>query len=164
MLRILVAVDGSELSLDAVHHVLALVRQGLKASVVLAHVQEPATLYEMVTVRDPDLIAAASLEAGRHLMAAAAALLDAAGVPYETEVGVGDPAHTLLEMIEESQCDLAVLGALGQGALTSVLVGSVSQEVLRASRVPVTLVKHAVDDAAGDDADDEATSARLADD
>ena len=164
MLRILVAVDGSELSLDAVHHVLALVRQGLKASVVLAHVQEPATLYEMVTVRDPDLIAAASLEAGRHLMAAAAALLDAAGVPYETEVGVGDPAHTLLEMIEESQCDLAVLGALGQGALTSVLVGSVSQEVLRASRVPVTLVKHAVDDAAGDDADEEVASARLADD
>jgi nucleotide-binding universal stress UspA family protein len=143
MLKILIAVDGSELSLDGVHHVLNLVRQGLKATVVLGHVQEPATLYELVTARDPELIAAASLEAGEHLMAAAAALLDAAGVPYETDVGVGDPAHTLLEMIERLGCDLAVMGAQGHGALSSVLLGSVSQEVARASRVPVTIVKHA---------------------
>jgi nucleotide-binding universal stress UspA family protein len=76
MLKILIAVDGSDLSLDAVHHALALVRQGLRASVVLAHVQEPASLYELVTTRDPDLIAAASLEAGEHLMAPARALLE----------------------------------------------------------------------------------------
>ena len=152
MLKILIAVDGSELSLDGVHHVLNLVRQGLQATVVLGHVQEPATLYELVTARDPALIAAASLEAGQHLMASAAALLDAAGVPYETDVGVGDPAHTLLEMIERSGCDLAVLGAQGHGALSSVLMGSVSQEVVRASRVPVTVVKHAEPlEAEGDD-------------
>ena len=30
MLKILIAVDGSELSLDGVHHALALVRQGLQ--------------------------------------------------------------------------------------------------------------------------------------
>ena len=83
MLKILIAVDGSELSLDVVHHALALVRQGLQATMVLANVQEPATLYELVTTRDPDLIAAASLEAGQHLMAPARALLDAAGVAYE---------------------------------------------------------------------------------
>ena len=40
MLKILIAVDGSELSLDGVHHALALVRQGLQATMVLAHVQE----------------------------------------------------------------------------------------------------------------------------
>ena len=57
MLKILIAVDGSELSLDGVHHVLNLVRQGLQATVVLGHVQEPATLYELVTARDPELIA-----------------------------------------------------------------------------------------------------------
>ena len=80
MLKILVAVDGSELSLDGVQHTLQLLKQGLQASVVLAHVQEPATLYELVTSRDPDLIAAASVEAGEHLLASARALLDAAGV------------------------------------------------------------------------------------
>ena len=143
MLKILIAVDGSELSLDGVHHALALVGQGLKASIVLANVQEPATLYELVTTRDPDLIAAASLEAGDHLMASAKALLDAAGVAYGTDVGVGDVAHTLVDMIERSGCDMVIIGAKGQGAITSALLGSVSQEVAHASPVPVTIVKHA---------------------
>ena len=143
MLKILIAVDGSELALDGVHHALELVRQGLKASIVLANVQEPATLYELVTTRDPDLIAAASLEAGDHLMASARALLDGAGVPYETDVGVGDVAHTLVDMIERSGCNMVIIGAKGQGAITSALLGSVSQEVAHASPVPVTIVKHA---------------------
>ena len=143
MPRILIAVDGSELSLDAVHHALQLVQDGLRAEFVLANVQEPASLYELVVSRDPDLIAAASLEAGEHLMAPARALLDAAGLSYDTEVGVGDPAHTLVDIIESTGCTLAIVGARGEGALRSALLGSVSQELVHASPVPVTVVKHA---------------------
>ena len=40
-------------------------------------------------------------------------------------------------------CDLVVIGARGQGAISSALLGSVSQEVAHASPVPVTIVKHA---------------------
>jgi nucleotide-binding universal stress UspA family protein len=143
MPRILIAVDGSELSLDAVHHALQLVQDGLRAEFVLANVQEPASLYELAVSRDPDLIAAASLEAGEHLMAPARALLDAAGLSYDTEVGVGDPVHTLVDIIESTGCALAIVGARGEGALRSALLGSVSQELVHASPVPVTVVKHA---------------------
>jgi nucleotide-binding universal stress UspA family protein len=80
MLKILVAVDGSEFSLDAVHHTLQWLQHGLQATVVLANVQEPASLYELVVSRDPDLIAAASVEAGEHLMALRPRLLEAAGL------------------------------------------------------------------------------------
>ncbi len=142
-LKILIAVDGSDLSLDALRHALALLQSGLRASLVLAHVQEPASLYEMVVSRDPDLIAAASLEAGQHLMASARALIDAAGVPYETEVGVGDVAHTLVDIAERQGCGHIVIGARGHGAIASALLGSVSQELVQASPVPVTIVKHA---------------------
>jgi nucleotide-binding universal stress UspA family protein len=38
---------------------------------------------------------------------------------------------------------MVVIGAKGHGALSSALLGSVSQEVARASAVPVTIVKHA---------------------
>ena len=141
MIKILIAVDGSALSLDAVHHVLRLVQDGLRASVVLANVQEPASLYELVVSRDPDLIAAASVEAGEHLMASARALLQAAGLGCETAVGVGDPAHVLVDIIESSGCDMVVIGARGQGAISSALLGSVSQELAHASPVPVTIVK-----------------------
>ena len=39
--------------------------------------------------------------------------------------------------------DMVVIGARGQGALSSALLGSVSQELVHASPVPVTVVKHA---------------------
>lgn len=143
MPRILIAVDGSELALDAVRHAIDLVHAGLRADFVLANVQEPATLYELVVSRDPDRIAAASLEAGAHLMAGARALLDAAGMPYETEIGMGDPAHTLVDLIENTQSDMAIIGARGQGAISSALLGSVSQTLAHASPVPVTIVRHA---------------------
>jgi len=58
-------------------------------------------------------------------------------------VGVGDPAHTLVDIVESTGCDLVVIGARGQGAISSALLGSVSQELVHASPVPVTIVKHA---------------------
>ena len=143
MLKILIAVDGSALSLDAVHHAVQLAQNGLNASVVLANVQEPASLYELVVSRDPQLIAQASEAAGEFLLAPARALLDAAQVPYEVVVGVGDPAHTLVDILESTGCQMVVMGARGQGAISSALLGSVSQAVAHASPVPVTIVRHA---------------------
>ena len=55
-MRILLPVDGSEASLDAVRHALSLVEQGLQADFVLANVQEPATLYELMLTRDADVL------------------------------------------------------------------------------------------------------------
>lgn len=147
MTKILIAIDGSELSLDAVHHALHLVNHGLRASFVLANVQEPASLYELVTSRDPDLIAAAAVEAGQHLMAPALALLKARGLECETEVGLGDPARVLVDIIEDTRCDMAIVGARGRGGLSGALLGSVSQELAHASPVPLTLVKHAQEQA-----------------
>ena len=142
MLKILIAIDGSELSLDAVRHALCWVQNGLQARFVLANVQEPATLYEIVVSRDPDLIAQASIQAATHLMAPALAILQAAGLECETEIGVGDPAHTLVDIIENTGCDAVLIGARGKGAITSALLGSVSQELAHASPVSVTIVHH----------------------
>ena len=141
MLRIMIAVDGSEPSLDAVRHGVKLVRQGLHASLVLAHVQQEATFFELAT-QDPDLIARASVAAGRHLMEPAVALVEAAGASYETEVGLGEPAPTLADMAERNGCDMIIIGAWGQGGVRRALIGSVSREVARLSNVPVTIVKH----------------------
>lgn len=142
MLKILIPVDGSELSLDAVQHALHLVREGLRAEFVLANVQEPASLYELVVARDPKVIEGATAGAGAHLLAPAEALCRAAGVAFESEVASGDPAHTLVEIVERYGCDAVIIGARGKGGITGELLGSVSQAVAHASPVPVTVVKH----------------------
>ncbi|WP_404300713.1 universal stress protein [Alicycliphilus denitrificans] len=143
MFRIMIAVDGSELALDAVRHGIALVRRGgLQATLVLGHVQEEASLIELAT-RGADMVAAASVEAGQDLLAPAVALVDAAGVPYETEIGLGSVAATLVDMVERCGCDALIVGARGMGGLRGAWLGSVSQDLVRLSPVPVTVVKHA---------------------
>lgn len=141
MLKILVPVDGSTLALKAVRHSVKLVRQGLRASLVLLNVQEPATLYEMVTAPDAEVLAQVGAEAGIDMLKDAEALAVEAEVGYEREVVRGDPARMIVEVAERFRCGLIVMGSHGAGALQHALLGSVSQEVLRASPVPVMYVK-----------------------
>lgn len=150
MLRILVAVDGSELALDAVRYALKLVRDGgLQATLVLGHVQEEASLLELAT-RDADAIARASVEAGQDLLASGVALVRAAGVPFETEIALGSPAATLADMAETCGCELIMVGARGLGGLRGSLLGSVSQALVRDASMPVTVVKHEQPEGAGE--------------
>ena len=143
MLKILIAVDGSELALDAVRHALSLVQQGLQASLVLANVQEGATLYEMVVAHDPQVLQEVSLGAGTHQLAAAQALVQKAGVAFESVVESGDPVNMLLDVAERFVVDAVFVGAKGHGNIRGALMGSVSQQLVNSCPVPVTVVKHA---------------------
>lgn len=140
-MKILLPVDGSELALEAVRFAVRMGKDGLGVSAVLANVQEPASLYELLVAHDPEVIDRVSAEAGLHALQSAQALLDAAGVEYECEVAKGDPAHTIIDIAERFGCDQIVMGARGTSALRSAMLGSVSNEVLHASAVPVTIVK-----------------------
>jgi len=140
-MKILIPVDGSAASLEAVRQALRMVQDGLRASLVLANVQEPATLYEMLLAHDPEVIDKVSAEAGLNLLEPARTLVHEAGVAHEIEVAAGDPAHTLIDILENFGCDMVVMGARGLGTLRSAMLGSVSHEVLHAAQVPVLIVK-----------------------
>lgn len=140
-MKILLPVDGSAVSLEAVRFVIRMSLAGLKTSVVLANVQEPATLYELVVAHDPQVIEAVSAAAGVHTLTAAESMLKGANIPYECEVAMGDPAHTLIDILERFGCDMVVMGASGMSSLRSALLGSVSNEVLHAAGVPVMIIK-----------------------
>ena len=140
-MKILLPIDGSELSLHEARFALRLVKEGLQASFLLVNVQEPASLYEMVQAPDPAILALVSQGAGEHALQPALALLRDAGMNCETAVVTGDPAHAVVDLIEEHGCDMVIMGTRGTGALLSVLQGSVTQSLMHDSPVPVLLVK-----------------------
>jgi nucleotide-binding universal stress UspA family protein len=150
-MKILLPIDGSELSLHEVRFALRLVREGLQASFLLVNVQEPDSLYEVVTWPDPEVRAQGSRAAGEDALQPAVALLREAGIACETEIVAGDPAHAVVDLVEEHGCAMVIMGTRGTGALLSVLQGSVTQSLMHDSPVPVLLVKPPQEEqAAGD--------------
>lgn len=141
MLKVLIPTDGSADSLAAVHHALRLVAKGLHARFVVANVQDPATLYEMVVAHDPEVLEKVRQEAGLDLMSQAVHLLRASGQEVECEVATGDPARQLVEILERYRGDAIIMASRGGGGLEAALLGSVASDVVRHSPVPVTLVK-----------------------
>ena len=138
-MKILLPIDGSERALEAVHLALRLVHSGLRASIVLANVQAPPSLYEVVVAHDAEVIREVSDAAAAHSLDAAQRLLRTAGVPHDTEVGSGDPGQVLAEMAERLGCGMVILGAHDGGALRGASLGAVATALIHAGQWPVLI-------------------------
>jgi nucleotide-binding universal stress UspA family protein len=141
-MKLLVAVDGSEQALEAARYALRLCAAGLEAEFVLATVQEPTFLYEMVLPPTSDVLERVSGAVGHRALEGAESLFRTAGVAFEHAIGSREVAPTLPSIARARGCDGIVLGARGLGAVRGALLGSVSQAVLRAATMPVTVVRH----------------------
>jgi nucleotide-binding universal stress UspA family protein len=81
----------------------------------------------------------ARLEAKRNLELLAARA-HKAGVPCRVEVKPGLPAEGILSFAREFAVDRIVMGTRSPGTLGKLFVGSVAEEVLRKSPIPVSVV------------------------
>jgi nucleotide-binding universal stress UspA family protein len=66
--------------------------------------------------------------------------LERANVAYATETRFGDPAEAILQLAREGRVDEIVMGRRGRGGVSKLLLGSVSEKVVKAAEVPVTVV------------------------
>ena len=143
MLKILVPVDGSETANRAVAHVIKLYRNDAQVDIHLLNVQIPIDSGHARLFVSADELEDYHREEGIAALAGARRMLDEAGVPYTHHIAVGHVADTIIRYAKERGIDKIVLGSHGRTGLLQVLLGSVAQEVLKRSEVPVTLVKPA---------------------
>lgn len=68
-------------------------------------------------------------DAGMEDLAAAKALLEAAGVPYTASVRVGRSAETIARAARELDCDRIVMGQAGKPSAAGKLFGSLAEQV-----------------------------------
>lgn len=57
-----------------------------------------------------------------------------------THLVQGDPASQIIEVAAKAGCDLIVIGTHGRTGLSHLVLGSVSEHVVRRARVPVLVV------------------------
>lgn len=130
--RIVVGVDGSTNSKDALEWAVALARS-VNAEVIAVHA---VGLLEGATAHD---------EAGRGPLrekfeTAWCAPLSATGVARRRLLVDGDPVSVLLRVVGDVQADLLVVGSRGVGERAELLLGSTSTQVTQRSAVPVVVV------------------------
>jgi nucleotide-binding universal stress UspA family protein len=142
MHRILVAVDGSDCSLRALGFAAQQAREMPDAHVHVVAVQAPVYVYGEVEVyAGKDHMRSLAADQMRAALDAAAEVLAGAGISGQLELQEGEPAATIARRAAELGCASIVLGTHGRGRLGTAIMGSVAQEVVHLSTMPVTLVK-----------------------
>jgi nucleotide-binding universal stress UspA family protein len=145
--QLVIGLDGS----DAATHAAAFVAAwplDATHSVRLIGVVEPVHFPSSA----PDLIRPQIAAAVRELkrerraeldkaLSQVAPLFEAQGVTVSRETPEGHPADVIAAAAARADTDLVVVGARGLGGVKRLLLGSVSENVLRAARCPVLIVR-----------------------
>ena len=142
--HIMIATDGSSLSLKGVEHGVALAK-ATGAKVLLVTVSEPWTSSisgEMAIsfpVKDYDDQVSAN---ATRILAAAAEVAAGAGVASEQlHVKEKLPAEGIVETAKARGCDLIVMASHGRRGLSRMLLGSQANKVATYSDMPVLICR-----------------------
>ncbi len=142
-MKILLAVDGSKNSLDAVDCLIEHAdwyREKPGVELLTVHLPVPK-LPRMGLVVSKQQVERYYQEEGDAILAKARKKLDAAEIPYQARILVGPIAETIVEHAKTRRCDMIFIGTRGMTAAGNMLLGSVATKVLHLSSVPVLLVK-----------------------
>lgn len=138
--RVLVPTDGSAEVEQAIRHA---------AELSATHGATLDTVYVVNTTSFATLPMESSWEGvGDVLRADGEAALDRVraiaeeyDVPVEGTIRDGSPAAEIVRHAEDTDCDLIVMGTHGRGGIDRLLLGSVTERVVRSSTVPVLTVQ-----------------------
>jgi nucleotide-binding universal stress UspA family protein len=144
MLKLLVPVDGSERSLQAVRHAAFLFQERCAAEVVLLNVQPRLEGSRLDAFHSSRHLMAIERSDARHALAQARRILDDAKVRHSTRVQIGPVAPCIVRCADEERCDEIVLAAPRPGFLHAIgrlFSRSLLDQVALRSPVPVTAVR-----------------------
>jgi len=142
-MKILLAVDGSKPSLDAVALLIqhaGQYRAKPEVELVTVHLPVPK-LPRMGMAVSKEQIAKYYEEEGEANLAAAKKKLAAAGIAYKASVLVGPIAETIVKHAGSTRCDLICIGSRGMSELGKALLGSTVTKVLHLASMPLLIVK-----------------------
>ena len=135
--RILLPTDGSDAGNRAVDQALGLARETGATLHVLFVVEDIPYAPEMMD----DKVEAQLRTIGEEALEGIRKRADEAGVEVVAALREGVPHTSVLNYIEDEECDLVVMGTHGRSGLDRYLLGSVTERVVRTAPVPVLTVR-----------------------
>jgi universal stress protein A len=147
--KILVPVDYSDCSRMAMEYALFLAER-FEAGIEVLHVAE-IPLGEEHTVVKPDtgeeqLLSELIMEQAVKAETEFLAPFVRATIPIEKSLLKGRPARVIVEAAADRGADLIVMGTHGRSGFERLIMGSVTERVLRSAPCPVVVVRHPDDE------------------
>ena len=143
MVKVLLAVDGSDAARRATEHLIAearLYRDPVEVELVTVHLPVPNIGLAFSSVVTHEMVTKYYQDEGQQALRASRVLLDAAGIRYNPHILVGDIADTIVKHATSAQCRTICMGTRGMSALANAVMGSIATKVVQRSTVPVLLV------------------------
>lgn len=145
--HLVVAVDGSETSLNALAHATELATVN-DAHLTLVHVANPAEYMALAPeFLQHDSYEAAAVAQGNEVLEAAEAAARGKGVDnivkhlLVANKGAREMAQELVDYADSNGADLLVLGTHGRTGLMHLLMGSFAETVMRQSHLPLLVIR-----------------------
>ena len=141
-MKILLAVDGSDVALRAVDHLIGHVSWFREMPEIhLLHVQPPIPIGRALAHVSKETLQAHYMDESREHLQEAQQKLDAAGRFHTTHIHVGQAPEVIAKLAGELGCELVVMGSHGRSGIVGLVMGSVATRVLHLAPCPVLLVK-----------------------
>jgi len=137
---VLVPTDGSEGTHEAVGHALD-IAQKYDATAHVVYVVNTSAYSTLPADSNWESITAALEDEGKKATGEIVEKMRDAEVDAVPSVEEGIPHKTILEYADNNDIDLIVMGTHGKSGLDRLLLGSVTEKVVRASKVPVLTVR-----------------------
>ncbi|HET7711123.1 MAG TPA: universal stress protein [Thermoanaerobaculia bacterium] len=109
----------------------------------------PATDFTIGAAGVFDYSRQALMDGARETLQAHAEQHIAASIPFDLRVLIGTPVETILELAQNSGANLVVMGTHGRTGVRRLLLGSVTEAVMREAAVPVIAVHEDSPDESG---------------
>ncbi len=139
--EILVPVDGSENSTRAALFGIDLAKAfGVGVRLFYVFPAASVEIIGMAGMSRSDIDQAAQAAAQKAFDLTHEALGSDVGVDVEQETSMGDPAEEVLRYTEDNSGAMVVIGRRGLSRMKSLMIGSVSDKVLRHAKTPVMVI------------------------
>jgi nucleotide-binding universal stress UspA family protein len=146
--RMLVPLDGSELSECSLEHVKAIASGCHVPKTILLRVVEPlsAEAVSALAMAGDNVLREAELDSqteAKDYLAKVSNSLKKDGLAVETVIVDGRPAEEILDYAKNNKVDLIVMTTHGKTGISRWFFGSVAEKVLQHSTVPVLVISPA---------------------
>ena len=140
-MKILLAADESKCAMRAVKHVIDnLSMFGPTPDIHLLHVERPLPGRATAAV-GRSVVQGYYREQSAKALASARRALARSGIKFKEVHLIGDPGATIAAYARQQKFPLVVIGSHGQGALSSMVLGSVARKVLASCDTPALIIR-----------------------